>query len=168
MSALIAACVALIVAYTVNFVAEDFRRFRDGATVAAALAGELSSHALALPQIRVNLNRWIELARKEMRVSDRLFDFPTDPVFDAYIDKLGLLDSQMVEDIVFVYQQIRFFRVGFRIILEHQEMPFDELIARCSVLLQTVDRANGRGELLLLNLKSRATERYGIKWSRLP
>ena len=57
--ALIGAFIALTVAWRTNFVAEDFRRFRDGSALAAALLGELRAYEPALPMLKRTLRSWI-------------------------------------------------------------------------------------------------------------
>jgi hypothetical protein len=47
--------VALLVAWVTAFLAEDYRRFRDGTSLAAALAGELQAYLEAFE--RGTLNR---------------------------------------------------------------------------------------------------------------
>lgn len=44
--------------YFNNFLAEDYKRFRDGQALAGALAGELGSHVEAIPFNRAELSGW--------------------------------------------------------------------------------------------------------------
>ncbi|WP_223531298.1 hypothetical protein [Pseudomonas sp. GL-R-19] len=53
--AFIAFKVAVLVGFCSHFVAEDYRRFRDGQAIAAVLAGELGSIMMSLPGLRPSL-----------------------------------------------------------------------------------------------------------------
>jgi len=156
--AIIAVSGVLIVGYISNFVSEDFRRFRDGSALAAALVGELSSHISAVPAIRQK----IELQLKNLnRAVIRNFDPPDDPIFDNGVEKLGLLGSEMAEETAYVYQQIRAFRLAYSIIgKESGEMGDDELVARLTLCLEAITRAANRGEPLIKKLKERADKKF--------
>ncbi|KVD85166.1 hypothetical protein WS62_19720 [Burkholderia sp. ABCPW 14] len=47
----------LVGGYGSNFLAEDYRRFRDSRALAGALAGELESHGEAVPILKDGLER---------------------------------------------------------------------------------------------------------------
>lgn len=165
MSSIIAAVIAVsgavMVGYITNFVAEDFRRFRDGTALAAALAGELNSHITALPSLREMIEDQIKCVKNGQRPAFRIFDTPNDPIFDSAVSKLGLLGSEMVEDVVFTYQQIRAFRIAFGLInKEHSAMTDDEILSRLGKCAETINRAAERGEPLIINLKNRAKQQY--------
>jgi hypothetical protein len=165
LAAIIALSGAVIVGYLANFVAEDFRRFRDGSALAAALAGELASHALAVPLIRNGLTQCLASAQQNLRVTHRTFEPPNDPIFEAGVEKLGLLGVKLVEDIAFTYQNLRAFRSGLKVIFdEHQNMSFPELIGRYGDCLQAIDRTVERGEPLLVALRARANTQFEWRW----
>ncbi|MEX4005167.1 hypothetical protein AB4Y38_40755 [Paraburkholderia sp. EG285A] len=63
-AALIAFVGVLAGGYLNNFLAEDFRRFRDGQALAGALAGELKSHATAIPILQSTLQSTADAIRK--------------------------------------------------------------------------------------------------------
>lgn len=160
-AAVIAVSGAMIVGYITNFVAEDFRRFRDGTALAASLAGELNSHAEAMPILRKMLEDHISIIASGKRPSFRAIDAITDPIFDAAVGKLGLLGSEMVEDVVFTYQQIRAFRISMSIISkEHAAMSDEEIVNRHRACLQAIERAEERGVPLIVDLKNHANQRY--------
>jgi hypothetical protein len=155
--AVIAVSGVLIVGYITNFAAEDFRRFRDGAALAAALAGELGSHATAFPKIREILERQITSLDRSVI---RNFDPPNDPIFDNGVGKLGLVGHAMAEEIAFVYQQIRAFRLAYSVISKSsKEMDDSELRSRHEGCLHAIHRAEERGKPLIINLKRRANKK---------
>ncbi|MEM4988791.1 hypothetical protein V8G57_15465 [Collimonas sp. H4R21] len=162
LAALIAVSGALIVGYITNFVAEDFRRFRDGTAVAASLAGELSSHFKAVPALREGLQGRIKrIEDKAERFPFPEIDTPTDPLFDSIVDKLGLLESEMVEDMVYTYQQIRAFRVSVKIVGQgHAVMTDVVLLGQLRLALHSIDLAVERGVPLLDALRNRTRKTY--------
>lgn len=168
LAAIIALSGAVIAGYLANFVAEDFRRFRDGSALAAALAGELGSHALAVPTIRNMLTLQLANAKQNIPMTFRPFTPPNDPIFEAGVGKLGLLGVKMVEDVVFKYQNLRAFRGALKIISdEYTDMSSSELIMRFENCLQTIDRAMERGEPLIEMLRARANMQFEWRWKSL-
>ena len=145
-----------------NFLAEDYRRFCDGGAVAAGLLGELKSHGEALPLLEPLIHKMIDAAKNEVRLPYRMPVLPEslDPIFDASISKLGLLDPKVVEDVAYVYEQLRAFRGGFQLIFSTPDMTHLEIISRCNAALQTLDRVKKRGEPLLESLRFRADEDF--------
>jgi len=163
LAAIVAVCGAIIAGYVTNFVAEDFRRFRDGSALAAALSGELSAHGTAIPMLRNILNTFMENVQAGKSLPLRPIERPNDPVFDAGVAKLGLLGCDLVSDIVYVYQQIRAFRGAIGILYQdHAEMTSNEFIARCAGCLDVIDRAMERAEPLLKKLQARANQEYAL------
>lgn len=161
--AVIALCGLLIAGYLTNFVAEDFRRSREGSTIAAGLAGELSSYELAFPMLKENIGLQIDMLTRGRTPPFRAFEVPTDPLFDVVVGRLGLLGAKMVEDVVFTYQQIRAFRFSYSIISkEYQNMAPEELIRRLNVCVECLDRAADRWNVVVPALKKRAAERYQL------
>ncbi|KVV40284.1 hypothetical protein WK81_19795 [Burkholderia ubonensis] len=160
-AALIAFIGVLAGGYVNNFLAEDYRRFRDGAALAGALAGELASHMAAFPLLRDMLNGMIAAAGQGQRLRLRRFDPPNDPVYEGNVGKLGLLPSKAAEDIAFAYQQIRAFRLNFAIVLsDHEQMNNDEIKARLTGCLDAVNRGDLRLQELIADLKMLAEQRY--------
>ncbi|MCY1207766.1 hypothetical protein D9M72_193740 [compost metagenome] len=75
MTALVAGCVAITVAWLTQFVAEGYKRHRDGSALAAALAGELSSHGSALGSLKAIFTQWIGLIEGGRRNEMTIFHF---------------------------------------------------------------------------------------------
>lgn len=118
--ALIAFTSAVLVGFGGHFVAEDYRRFRDGKAIAAALAGELRSITLSLPLLLPGLK---EIQRVLLtRTSISLAEIPDQksPVFEATADKIGLLGVDLAGEVAFLYDQIRAFRTSFQLLSKTQ------------------------------------------------
>lgn len=160
-AALIAFIGVLVGGYVNNFLAEDYRRFRDGTALAGALAGELASHMLAFPVLQKMLAYQIGVVSKGERPPFRHFDPPNDPVFESGVAKLGLLGAKVAEDVAFAYQQIRAFRLNYALVLsQHKDMLDPELIQRLSGCLAVVNMGDGRAKELLAELKTIAAQQY--------
>ena len=52
--------------YFNNFFAEDYKRFRDSQALAGALAGELQSHAEAVPLIKSGLSAMLATVKSDV------------------------------------------------------------------------------------------------------
>ncbi|AOI70076.1 hypothetical protein WI40_05255 [Burkholderia ubonensis] len=160
-AALIAFIGVLAGGYVNNFLAEDYRRFRDGAALAGALAGELASHMAALPMLREMFVAMIAAIDRGEHPPFRYFDPPNDPVYESNVGKIGLLPSKAAEDTAFAYQQIRAFRVNFAIVLaSHEQMNGDEIKRRLIGCVDAINRGDQRLQELIANLKLLAKQRY--------
>ncbi|MBW8845802.1 MAG: hypothetical protein JF607_12630 [Burkholderiales bacterium] len=158
-AAVITACVTLIGFIVVNFIAEDFRRFRNGSTVAAGLAGELGSYAAPQAQLVTIISGMLQVIEEgnRQRLPFRGIDTPKDRIFEANVASLGLLGPDLVLDIAFVYGQINGFRVGFGLVNDkHAQMGNGELAARLNGCLAMLTAVRPRGELLVQKLTLRA------------
>jgi hypothetical protein len=117
-SAIITAGATLVGFIVVNFIAEDFKRFRSGSSVAAGLAGELSRYVEPQQSLVTAINVMIRLIdqgqQKDMPL--RGIDPTKDRIFDANVANLGLLGPELVEKVAYVYGQINGFRVSFGIL----------------------------------------------------
>lgn len=142
--ALIAFTSAMLVGFTSHFVAEDYRRFRDGQAIAAALAGELRSIASAIPELYGGL-----VGMKDMLDNQQPFPFPEFPMqsstmFEAIAEKIGLLGVELARDVAFLYDQIRAFNFSFHWLSKHhEEMPVSwsrALVERCLGLIEKNDK----------------------------
>jgi hypothetical protein len=160
-AALIALIGVLAGGYVNNFLAEDYRRFRDGTALAGALAGELGSHMQAFPLLRTMLTTLKKAFEQGERPPLRRFDPPNDPIYEANVGKIGLLGGKLAEEVAFAYQQIRAFRLNFVLVLSHHEdMKEPEIVARLSACLDTINRGDARAVALLADLKALASQRY--------
>lgn len=165
--ALIAGTVALLVASINTFVSESYKRFRDGSTVAASLAGELAAYKEAWPLLSEMLSSIINATEFEKPDLERLrpIERPKDLVYEKSIDRLGLLGANTAEGVVYVYSNINAFRIAFEIIsLDHASMSKDELKARCIGCKSALERAVNKGEELLVTLHARANARFLSKY----
>jgi hypothetical protein len=155
-TALISFFGALAGSYLNNFVAEDYRRFRDGTALAGALAGELAAHQSALPLLSAAMAEWLEQGQAGHRIQClREMPMPTDPVFDNNAAKLGLLGHELAEDVAFTYQQIRAFRLAMAILSKHhEEMDVPEQLARIKGCQWAITSASARALPLVGSLRA--------------
>lgn len=165
--AIIAGSVALAVAYVNSFLAESFRRFRDGSALAASLAGELAAYEPAWPMLVLTLDTIINAIDSSTRQPTflRPIERPRDLVFEDSVGKLGLLGAELSESVVYVYSNIRAFRVALEIIArDESDMTNIELRARCVLCKDALQRAVTRGNDLIKNLRYRSTQRFVPDW----
>lgn len=139
--ALIAFTAAVLVGYGSHFLAEDYRRFREGKAIAAALAGELSSIILSFPELLPNLVSMKILLDRNMKIALPEMPDQISPIFEKCADKVGLLGVDSAGDIAFVYDQIRAFRTSFQLLSKQHENMGSAwsglLVGRCLSLIET-------------------------------
>lgn len=167
LAALIAMAGAFVVGFVTQFIAEDYRRFRDGSALAAGLAGELSSYTPALPMLQEAIQGWITAigAGKRDLIPFRPIDRPVDLFFEDAVGKLGLLGASTVEGVVFVYSNLRAFRMAMDMVISaNAEMTNDELSQRCTKCLEALQRASDKGIPLVATLKARSRQRFKPRW----
>ena len=166
-TAILGAAVTLLGAYLTNFLADAYKRFYEGSSIAAGLAGELSSYIEPVGMLRQALPRFIDMIDNNIRsqMTLRAFDMPKDPFFDSIVGKLGLLGPELVEEVAYVYGAIRGFRAGMHVMgRDHAAMSDAELRGRLEVTLMFLNRATERGEKLLPALKLRARKNFLRGW----
>ena len=147
-----------------NFLAEDYRRFRDGQALAGALAGELESHAEPAQNIKNGLESMLSQSVSEEGLKLPEWPIPPSPLFDQNASKIGLLDAQMARDVAYVYENLRAFRQNFHMLSKHhRDMPKDWAHSMIVGCLAAFNRAEMRGMPLVHNLKKHASESY---WAR--
>ncbi|MFM0202206.1 hypothetical protein PQR53_20310 [Paraburkholderia fungorum] len=160
-AALIAFAGVLVGGYLNNFLAEDYKRFRDGQALAGALAGELESHGEHIPDITKNLPKLKERLDAGIWVVLPEWPVPSSPVFEANTDKIGLLDPDHAKEVAYVYEQIRAFRGTFHLFTKHNTtMGFDWQAAMVQGSIDAIERAEKRGEPLIKGLKAHAKASY--------
>lgn len=162
-AASIAASAALIVAFLTQFLAESYRRLRDGSSLAAGIAGELISYKEALPMLRVTLKQTSEVAAAGAKDQIRLrpFEKPVDRYFDEVVGDIGLLGPELVEPVIYVYNNLNAFRGAFvQICAEHRNMDAPELIARITLCSQALERAASKMLTLELALEKRSSRKF--------
>ncbi|RYX79941.1 hypothetical protein EON83_30650 [bacterium] len=165
--ALIAGGVALAVAYVNSFLAESYRRFRDGSALAASLAGELAAYEPAWPTIVNMLDTIITAVDSNSRKTTYLrpIERPRDFVYEDAVKKLGLLGTHLSENVVFVYSNIGAFRIAMEIIARNEkEMSDEELKLRCIGCREAVTRAGAKGSVLIKDLRERANKPFVPEW----
>lgn len=166
LAALIAMAGAVIVGYATQFIAEDYRRFRNGSALAAGLAGELSSYGGAAPELRNGLLGIIKMIETGQRDLDGLrpIERQVDMYFEEVVGDLGLLGTSLVEGVVLVYTNLRAFRMALNMIATgHRDMKDHEVLRRCHKCIEALDRASERGSTLVDALKARASARFELR-----
>lgn len=168
-SAWIAASAALAAVFATQFVAENYRRFKDGSALAGGIAGELSSYKGSADIMRPRILGWMAASREGKPLTFRPFERPVDMFFDEVVGKIGLLGPALVEHTVYVYANLRAFRMGLEIITtKHAEMSAAELQERCSLCLEALGRAETRGLFLLPWLHHRANQSFLSRDPQVP
>ncbi|MGJ7531266.1 hypothetical protein [Variovorax sp. GB1P17] len=116
-SAWIGASGALIALVLTQFLAEKYRRFKDGSALASGLAGELTTQAHTKKILIDHFDKWAKGQQRDGAAAFlRPFERPKDLFYEESVGKLGLLGVDLVEDIVFVYTNIRAFRNGLEVL----------------------------------------------------
>ncbi|WP_025599559.1 hypothetical protein [Burkholderia sp. WSM2230] len=163
-AALVAFAGVLVGGYFNNFLAEDFRRFRDSQALAGALAGELESHASGIPLLKNILTALHARTKTGAELTLRETPEPGSPVFEACVEKIGGLGPDLANGVAFVYEQIRAFRSVMALLAKHHKEESAEW--RTSMIASAYDRlktAEDRGTPLIEQLKSHAAASY---WKR--
>ncbi|MFL9939986.1 hypothetical protein [Paraburkholderia graminis] len=144
-----------------NFLAEDYRRFRDGQALAGALAGELESHAEPMPIIKDSLEKMHLALLSGERLDTPEWPIPASPLFDQNASKIGLLGHEAAKEVAYVYENLRAFRQNFNVLTKHHSnMPTEWSSAIVLGCLAAISRAEHRGLLLIETLKLQANESY--------
>lgn len=156
-TALIALGGVLVGGYVNSFLAEDFRRFRDSQALAGALAGELDSHGAAVSALRPALNEMLALVKSGVKFPMPEWPQPSSPIFDASVERIGLLGPVLAKKVAFVYEQIRAFRIAFHLLSKHHEAMTPEwraaMVENC---VDRIDSAMQEGGALIVSLSDHA------------
>lgn len=158
-AAILGAFASLAVGIIANFYAEDYRRWRDGAGTAAALAGELASYETAEPLLRRMFSGWAHMTARGDReqLIFRKFEKPTDVIFDAMIARIGLLEPELIGQVAYVYGNLKGMRGAMMVVMEeHATMSDDELLGRANACIDALNRVFEHGKPLVVSLESRA------------
>jgi hypothetical protein len=107
---------SVIVAVIGNFIAEDFRRFRDGSALASAIAGELLSYGAAIQDLTVSVTLLAEQAEAGTMIRVADIELPRDLIYESAVPKIGLLGVELPENVALAYGRIRAFRTLYMII----------------------------------------------------
>ena len=157
--ALVAASATLITAFITQFLAESYKRFKDGSAIAAGIVGELSSYKEAVPLIRISLDTAadnIKIGRKD-QLRFRDFEKPVDRFFDEVVGKVGVLGPELAESVIFIYANLNAFRSSLVLIHRiHNEMDAVELLSRITLSLDSMERAVKTADETIPKLRSRS------------
>jgi len=155
--ALIAAAATLTGAFIAQFLAERFRRNLEAKALAAGIVGELSSYAGAAAPLSEAIGSWKDSARAGKKITLRPFERATDMFFDASVTKVGLLGAPLVEHVVFIYSNLRAFRLALDLLIrDHDLMTSQEFILRCDACLERINAAQQRGIVAMPLLRKMA------------
>jgi hypothetical protein len=153
----------LVGGYSSNFLSEDYRRFRDSRSLAAALAGELESHGEAVPILKEGLERMGDKALVGEKLNLPEWQIPRSPLFDENASKIGLLGPELAREVAYVYENLRAFRQNFHQLTKHHvDMPKEWTHSTIIGCLAMLTRMEPRGRQLIVNLKNHAEAQY---WS---
>ena len=162
-TALIAFLGVLAGGYFNNFLGDDYKRFRDSQALAGALAGELESHAQAVPTLKKSLAILRDMAGKGISFQMPESEDPPSPIFDKNIGSIGSLGPDMARGVAFVYENIRAFRAGMLQLSKVNEHMTHEWKYRMLVgCLERINAAESAGLPLVEQLKAHAKMSY---WS---
>jgi len=114
LTAVVALLTALVAGMFGAFFTEMYKRHRDAAATAAAIAGELASYKDAFAMLDLSLPRLIAMAQKGIPLNMPEQGQMNDVAYEAYVDRTGLLGSKLAEDVTYVYGQLRGFRLAFK------------------------------------------------------
>ncbi|VVP32105.1 hypothetical protein PS874_04266 [Pseudomonas fluorescens] len=159
--ALIAFTAAVLVGFGSHFVAEDYRRFRDSKAIAAALAGELRSIMLSIPELHTSLTRMKDLLDSLQPIPLPEMPDQSSPMFEANAEKVGLLGVELAGGVAFLYDQIRAFRSSFQLLSRHHSKMDPSwsslLVGRC---IQLIDSNKLEANNLIENLQKHSESSY--------
>ncbi|MGO4310001.1 hypothetical protein AB4Z35_09050 [Pseudomonas sp. KB_15] len=159
--ALIAFISAILVGFVTHFVAEDYRRFRDGQAVAASLAGELDSITSSLPDLHHGLADMKDMLENLQPLPFPEFPDQTSPIFEANTTKVGLLGAELAGEVAYIYDQISAFRTSFQLLSKHHPVMPESwscaLVGRCMLLIESNEH---RARNLIVKLKDNSSTNY--------
>jgi hypothetical protein len=156
---LIATIIGAIIGSLVN---ESYKRHCDGVATAAAIAGELGSYRVAFGLLDDSIPIMIELAQKGEKLPLPKQDTPSDAVFDAYVDKIGLLGTELAENVALVYGYIRGFRAGFFPLTGNMSLDPTYVVGALTAVHSFLKLANENGEPLIEKLQARAKQPFAL------
>jgi hypothetical protein len=159
--AFIAFTAAVLVGFGSHFLVEDYRRFRDGQAIAAALSGELRSIMLSLPELHSSLTGIKGLLDDFRQLPLPEMPDQSSPIFEKSTEKVGLLGVELAGEVAFLYDQIRAFRTSFQLLSKHHakmDAPWSSLlVARC---MQLIDTNGPTGKILIKKLQDHSEISY--------
>ncbi|WP_157422099.1 hypothetical protein [Acidovorax sp. Root219] len=167
-TAVLGGLVAVLGVYLTQFVAENFRRFKDGSALAAALLGELRAYRQGFDAVRDAAKDWEQasLAKQKDSLGFRSIELTGMPVWEAAVGKVGLLGVGLVEDTVHVYSRLNGISISVDILHRHfKDMPDVEFQLRCRLTAESLEEVMARADLLMPKLQARAEARFLKGWT---
>lgn len=162
------AAVTLVTVYLTQFVAERYRRFAEGSTLAAGFAGDLAAHRHGEVDYEFVFKE-LEKLRKEGKRAEVMGQGRPEPhhheerFFHTVIGKVGLLGPDLAGRVIGLYRDMAFYAEQAKYIDEHHaDMQNDELHGRLELVLRTWKSAMELRDELVPLLKSRANERFRL------
>jgi hypothetical protein len=159
--ALIGFSSAVLVGFFGHFVAEDYRRFRDSQSIAAALAGEMSSIISSLQDLHLGLSGMKVVLDREQPIHLPEIPDQSSSIFEANAEKIGLLGADFAGKVAFTYDQIRAFRTSFQLLSKnHTTSPLlwsSAIVGRC---LRLIDVNQAEAMVLVEDLKNYSKSSY--------
>lgn len=152
---------SVVVAVIANFIAEDFRRFRDGSALASAIAGELLSYGTAIRDLTQSITLLAEQAEAgaTIRVAD--IEMPRDLIYESAVPKIGLLGVELPENVALAYGRIRAFRTLYMVIAGEKVKTDTAGLGRLyRQLLVKLGEAETEGRQTVALLHARANESF--------
>ena len=164
-AALLGLIATIIAAIFGTFINEMYKRHRDAAATAAALAGELASYREAYALLDMSLPILISRVQSGQALNIPQQDAVPDVAFEAYVDKLGHLGSKLAEEVTYVYGQIRGFRSTF-MSLTRDPSKFDAAYTESALRVAHMftQNASRRGNPLIEALNKRASKPFWPPW----
>ncbi|WP_459906481.1 hypothetical protein [Caballeronia sp. HLA56] len=149
--------------YVNNFIAVDYRRFRDAQGLAAALAGELNSHLVQLAWIVTQMQNLTQYAGKEISYATD-YEIPGSPLFNANTTNIGLLGPDLAGRTAWTYDRLAAFRINWKLLIAHSNATkiMDGFLLDQSNNAVTAVLATG--PRLVTDLKAFASLSYRLKW----
>lgn len=120
----LAPAATLVGLFVVNFVAESYKRFKNGSVLAAGIVGELRGYEPAWPML-INMMNVIIAAHtpEDAKKFDAKFrgepETPKDRVFEGNVANLGLLGPELATKVSELYGRFLGFRAAFRNLHNH-------------------------------------------------
>jgi hypothetical protein len=152
---------SVIVAVIANFIAEDFRRFRDGSALASAIAGELLSYGVAIRDLSQSITLLAEQAEAGTMIRVADIEMPRDPIYESAVPKIGLLGVELPENVALAYGRIRAFRTLYMVIAGDKVKTDSTGLGRLyRQLLVKLAEAETEGRQAVALLHARASESF--------
>lgn len=161
MATFVAALLALLAAWLTHFVAEDYRTFKKGSSVAAMLSGEIQSYQEAF-MFSDDLYEQLATGVADGKVPHLpKIRLSNDLALDVVLPDIGLLGPAACRDICYVYQNLRAFRNCFEAACTDRREMGDVMTAELLLAAFAAQkRAATRYSSLIAALNARSNARW--------